>query len=212
MKFHHAIACFRQHGQLAAGSALAALTVLAAPAMAYEVRAEAKLFNAGHNQVGKIRLTQEASGNVAVHVTVHDLTPGFHGFHVHAVGSCTVEKDVPPFTSAGGHFDLGMNPHGNHAGDFPVLLVQSDGTANVKFNTDRFTIDALFDGDGSAIIIHANRDNYANIPDRYTAAGASTPGPDAATLATGDSGGRVACGVLERIVRRDNGRGEHHEK
>jgi len=196
----------------ASSIALVSLAALAAPASAYEVSAEVKLYNAGHNQVGKARLTEQGEGNVAVHVTVSDLTPGFHGFHVHAVGKCTIEEGVPPFTTAGGHFDSGGHTHGDHSGDFPVLLVQSDGTANVKFKTDRFTLEALFDADGSAVIIHANRDNYANIPDRYTAAGAAAPGPDAATLGTGDSGARVACGVVERVVKRDRGNDDRDDK
>ena len=49
----------------------------------------------------------------------------------------------------------------------------------------------LFDGDGSALIVHALPDNYANIPSRYAAA------PDAMTLSTGDAGGRLACGVIQ---------------
>ena len=57
------------------------------------------------------------------------------------------------------------------------------------------TLAQIFDADGAAIIIHAGADNFANIPARYSAGG--VPGPDAATLATGDSGSRVACGILQ---------------
>jgi Cu-Zn family superoxide dismutase len=183
--------------------AFMSLAVLTAPASAYDVSAEVKLYNADLNQVGKARLTEQGDGNVAVHVSVSGLTPGFHGFHVHAVGKCTIEDRATPFTTAGGHFGSSAQTHGDHAGDFPVLLVRSDGTANVNFSTDRFTLEALFDGDGSAIIIHANKDNYANIPVRYTVAGVA--GPDTATLGTGDSGARVVCGLVEKVVRRDKG-------
>lgn len=168
------------------------LATLAVPAMAWNLDADARLYNTAGNQVGKVRLTQEGQGNVAVHVQVHDLPPGFHGFHVHAVGECAA-----PFTSAGAHFDLDAHNHRDHSGDFPILLVQADGTANVKFNTDRFAVADLFDANGSAIIIHADPDNYANIPNRYVAA------PDATTLAAGDSGARIACGVLEKVVKRE---------
>ena len=73
----------------------------------------------------------------------------------------------------------------------PVLLVNADGTARASLRTDRFALADLLDADGSAIIIHAKADNYANIPtDRYD------PDPDEMTLATGDSGGRAACGVV----------------
>jgi hypothetical protein len=68
--------------------------------------------------------------------------------------------------------------HPEHTGDMPVLLVNSDGTGEAGFKTDRFALKNLFDEDGSAIIVHALPDNYANIPERYGAA-------DQATLATG---------------------------
>nr|WP_314623576.1 superoxide dismutase family protein [uncultured Noviherbaspirillum sp.] len=188
----------------------ASLAMVATPASAYDVSAEVKLYNAAFQQVGKAKLTERGDGNVAVHIDVRGLTPGFHGFHVHAIGKCTIEDPPTPFTSSGGHFGSGTNVHGEHAGDFPVLLVRSDGTANVRFSTDRFTLEALFDADGSALIIHANRDNYANIPTRYTAAGVA--GPDAATLSTGDAGTRVVCGVLERVVKRDKGHDDRDDR
>jgi Cu-Zn family superoxide dismutase len=107
---------------------------------------------------------------------------------VHATGTC-----VAPFTTAGGHFNPNAGTHGNHAGDLPVLFVDADGEAEARFTNDQFAIGDLFDADGSAFILHAGRDNYANIPtDRYD------PDPDATTLATGDAGARSACGVIER--------------
>jgi Cu-Zn family superoxide dismutase len=141
--------------------------------------------------VGVAKLTQEPEGKVLVRAVVHDLPAGFHGFHVHAIGEC-----VPPFTSAGGHFNPGATVHGDHAGDMPVLLVNGDGTAQLRFTTDRFSVQDLFDEDGSAIIVHAAPDNYANIPDRYHSHAEDVFGPDSATLATGDAGGRLACGVV----------------
>jgi superoxide dismutase, Cu-Zn family len=195
MKRYHDLGTFRRDVRTWFGATLiliVSLTVLIAPARAWNLSADVKLVNTAGNQVGKARLTQEGSGNVVVQVHVHDLAPGFHGFHVHAVGAC-----VPPFTSAGGHFDLDAHSHRDHSGDFPVLLVNADGTANARFNTDRFAVADLFDADGSAIIIHAGPDNYANIPTRYVAE------PDATTLATGDAGARIACGVVEKVVERE---------
>jgi len=145
-------------------------------------RAIAVLKDTTGQQVG-LAILRERHGEVSVNADVWGLTPGFHGFHVHAVGQC-----VPPFTSAGGHFNPTGAGHGDHAGDLPSLLVQEDGTAELRFTTDRFTLADLFDADGSALMVHANRDNFANIPARYG-------GPDAETLATGDAGGRVACAV-----------------
>ena len=149
--------------------------------------ATALLRDANGNPVGVVKLTQDEDGGVLVRVVVHDLTPGFHGFHVHAIGACT----PPSFTSAGGHFNPTSQSHPSHAGDMPVLLVNSDGTGEARFKTGRYTLTQLFDADGSAIIIHALPDNYANIPSRYIAS------PDATTLATGDAGGRAACGVIQ---------------
>lgn len=167
------------------------LAVLIAPASANDSGAEAKIYDRSGNEIGKLTLDSQENGNVVVQVRVHDLPPGFHGFHVHAVGECT-----PPFTTAGSHFDMDKHTHGNHSGDLPVLQVNADGTGKATVNTARFAIADLFDADGSAIIIHANPDNYANIPTRYVAA------PDAATLATGDAGDRIACGVLEKSAKK----------
>ena len=129
---------------------------------------------------------------VLVTVSVRGLTPGFHGFHVHTIGSCV----APAFTSAGGHFNPHGVGHGQHAGDFPPLLVNSDGRAQATFRTDRFALADLLDADGSALIVHANADNLANIPTRYHSHTEDKLGPDTATLATGDAGDRTACGVL----------------
>ena len=141
-------------------------------------------------KAGIVKLTQRGS-SVTVRAQVEGLTPGFHGFHVHSVGEC-----VPPFTTAGGHYNPDGTGHGSHAGDMPSLLVLDDGTAQLQFATDRFTIAELFDADGTAIIVHALPDNFANIPTRYESTTEGTFGPDSATLATGDAGGRVACGVV----------------
>jgi Cu-Zn family superoxide dismutase len=103
---------------------------------------------------------------------------------------------VVPFFTAGGHLNPGGTTHGHHAGDLPSLKVSGDGRATAVTETSTVTLAQIFDADGAAVIVHAGPDNFANIPARYSAAG--VPGPDAATLATGDSGGRTACGVLVR--------------
>ena len=73
--------------------------------------------------------------------------------------------------------------------------MKADGSAVATFETDRFTVDQLFDADGSAIIVHANADNYANIPAGLRLRRIAT------TLSTGDAGGRFACGVIEQKGR-----------
>jgi Cu-Zn family superoxide dismutase len=148
--------------------------------------ARAQLQDGEGNPVGAVRLSQDGEDQVVVLAKVHDLPPGFHGFHVHSVGQCE-----SPFTSAGGHVNLEDAAHPEHTGDMPVLLVNSDGTGEAEFKTDRFALKNLFDEDGSAIIVHALPDNYANIPERYGDV-------DQATLATGDSGDRIACGAIQK--------------
>jgi len=135
--------------------------------------------------VGSVSFTQ-MDHSVQVRADVWSQTPGFHGFHVHSVGIC--EGD---FTSAGGHLNRSGVSHANHDGDMTSLYIQADGTGTLRFETDRFTVADLFDTDGSAVMIHALPDNFANIPTRYVAE------PDAMTLSTGDSGARVACGQVE---------------
>ncbi|MGK2950712.1 MAG: superoxide dismutase family protein [Acidimicrobiales bacterium] len=124
--------------------------------------------------------------------------PGdFHGFHIHATGSCDPAASGSanvPFGSAGGHWNPGAGAHGSHAGDMPSVLLDTAGGGYAEFETDRFSVASLFDADGSAVILHVGRDNFANIPSTYSSGG--LPGPNAATLATGDAGGRYACGVV----------------
>lgn len=144
--------------------------------------------------VGAASLIQRA-GRVLVQARFSSLPAGVHGFHVHAVGQCAGD-----FTSAGGHLDLQGAAHPSHAGDMPLLLVNGDGTAELRFETDRYTIDQLFDRDNSALIVHVAADNYGNIPTRYAQQ------PDPTAQATGDAGARTACGVVsDGAVRAANG-------
>lgn len=75
------------------------------------------------------------------------------------------------------------------------LEVRTDGGAKLVTTTDSFTAADLLGGEGTALIIHQDPDNFGNIPDRYTSK-SGAPGPDQETLATGDAGKRVACGVI----------------
>ncbi|WP_084259030.1 superoxide dismutase family protein [Microtetraspora malaysiensis] len=163
--------------------------------------ASAVIKNTHGQTVGSLQVEDAGNGKSKITVAVTNLPPGFHGFHVHAKGTCDPQSKDPatgsPFFSAGGHYDLGSHVHDNHSGDLPNLLVGADGTGAASVVTDRFRVAQLFDSDGSAIMIHALADNHANIPDRYrNEEGAA--GPDAVTLNAGDSGGRIACGVITR--------------
>lgn len=146
----------------------------------------------------------EAEEGTEVSVDVTGLPPGFHGFHVHAIGVCEPDSANPSdpsmtgdFLSAGGHVGAGESDHGEHPGDLPTLYVTESGTGSLTAVIDALALADLADDDGSAVMVHASRDNYANIPERYTPGG-----PDEMTLNTGDAGGRIACGPVE-----DSGQG-----
>jgi Cu-Zn family superoxide dismutase len=148
---------------------------------------------------------RDAFATVTIQTTAPGLlAPGAHGLHIHTVGKCEANSVAPTggatgdFLSAGGHFQGGgVDAHPNHAGDLSSLQVRGDGSAILVTTTNAFDMADLLDGAGTAIIIHANSDNFANIPaDRYQQIAGGAPGPDEATLATGDGGKRVACGVI----------------
>lgn len=147
---------------------------------------------------GSASLT-ETEGGLEVRARVRGLEPDFHGFHVHEAGVCDPDAredgERAPFSSAMGHLAGEGADHGAHAGDLPTLLVRKDGTAILTAVTDRLRLADVRDQDGSALMVHAMRDNQANIPERYKSEGEA--GPDAETLATGDAGDRAACGVIK---------------
>ena len=137
---------------------------------------------------GTAEIWQDRDNIVHVDVQVNGMTPGPHGIHFHAVGVCDGAGGTA-FASAGGHYNpLGRqhgldNSAGPHAGDAPNFTVASDGTGRATFTTDRVSLTegstSLFDADGSSIVIHAAADD-----------GISQP--------AGNSGARIACGVVER--------------
>jgi superoxide dismutase, Cu-Zn family len=148
------------------------------------------------NRVGFVQFTS-VRGGVLVSAEVSGLSPGFHGYHVHANNDpANGDGCVPPtFASADGHFAMAGTSHGAHAGDMPVLLAAASGRAIGSFVTDRFT---LADVLGRAVIVHAGSNNYGNIPvgpnpDQYTP---NSPAATALTAATGNAGARVVCGVI----------------
>jgi Cu-Zn family superoxide dismutase len=144
----------------------------------------AEIKNAQGQAVGTATLTQAGPG-VRILVEVRGLPPGEKGLHIHEVGTC----EAPAFTSAGGHFNPGKrlhglrNPAGPHAGDLPNILIEADGRGRLETTTDRLTLGAgptsLFDADGSAVVVHAAPDDLQTDP-------------------TGNSGARIACGVIVR--------------
>lgn len=100
---------------------------------------------------------------------------GFFGLHIHEHGDCRNGGDVP-FFAAGGHYNPESQPHPNHAGDLPVLL-SSGGHAYAIVYTGRFQPKAVI---GRSVIVHDKPDDYRSQP-------------------AGDSGTRIACGVIEAV-------------
>ena len=150
--------------------------------------ATASIRNAAGEERGKAELWQDRDNIVHVDVQVSGMPSGPHGIHFHAVGACDASGGTP-FASAGAHFNpLGRqhgldNPAGPHGGDAPNFTVASDGTGRATFTTDRISLTdgstSLFDNDGSAIVIHAAADDQMSQP-------------------SGNSGARIACGVVQR--------------
>jgi Cu-Zn family superoxide dismutase len=165
-----------------AGTAALALTVGAAAASGAS-HASATIVDTSGATIGTAKFTEDATGRLHVNVHVEGLTPGLHGIHLHSVGQCV----GPAFTSAGGHHNPlaaqhGLdNPLGAHAGDLPNLTVNVNGRGHLDATSELATLSlgsvSLFDVDGSAIVIHAAPDDQVTNP-------------------TGNSGARVACGVI----------------
>lgn len=149
--------------------------------------AEAHFIDYAGNAVGTALITEQSGGGVRFHLTLNKLPSGFHGVHVHEKGDCT----KPDFKSAGKHFNPdgkqhgAENPKGSHAGDLGNIEVGSDGSAVVDVVAPHVTLkeaeNSLIRPGGTAIIIHAGRDDQTSDP-------------------SGNSGNPIACGVIEKAA------------
>ena len=146
--------------------------------MAGKPGANAVLHDATGAEIGHATATTVAGG-VRFTADLHGLPAGTHGIHVHTIGLC----DAPGFTTAGGHWNPtgmkhgSMNPQGPHEGDLPNLIVGNDGRGTVAMVVPGATIATLMDADGASIVVHAGPDDLMTDP-------------------SGNSGGRIACGVF----------------
>lgn len=159
-----------------------------------EMRASAKnsksenlivsLINAKNEEMGTAVLTETSRG-VRIELEAEGLRPGIHAIHFHEYGSCT----PPDFMSAGAHFNPDhkkhglKNPLGPHAGDMQNIFADSHGRVKTVLFDPRVTLqegkpNSLRDADGSALIIHEKGDDQTTEP-------------------SGNSGGRILCGVIK---------------
>ena len=119
---------------------------------------------------------------------LHGLAPGAHAIHIHTSGNCDAKTK---FTSAGPHFSPEPKNHGYmskggpHPGDLPNEFAAGDGTLHASTLTSMFALGngkkSIFDRDGASIIVDTKADDYASQP-------------------AGNSGDRIACGVIVRTV------------
>ncbi|MGH2728520.1 MAG: superoxide dismutase family protein [Actinomycetota bacterium] len=186
-----------------------AIGVFNASVGADDATARAVLHNAAGDEIGVVKFIEQR-GDVLVKADDLDfpgaLSAGFKGFHVHATGVCDPAAIDPatgatvPFLSAGGHYNPAGTTHASHGGDMPVLQVNADGSAWSRFRTDHFDVEDII---GRAVIVHANADNFGNVPvgsgtTQYTANSTGTTNATATGLTanTGNAGPRYACGVI----------------
>ncbi|MEO6445378.1 MAG: superoxide dismutase family protein [Gemmatimonadaceae bacterium] len=146
--------------------------------------ATATLAGADGKSVGSATL-YEVAGAVRIDLSLSGLPDGTHGVHLHQTGTC----DAPEFTTAGGHINPTdakhgtKNPNGPHAGDMPNVIISGGRSVLYSTMTMRVALagglNGLFDADGSAIVVHATADDEMTDP-------------------SGNSGARIACGVITK--------------
>ena len=144
--------------------------------------ARAQLLGADQKEYGEV-IAAQGDGGLIVNISAQNMSPGPHGVHIHAVGKC----EGPDFKSAGGHWNPASrehgfdNPKGAHMGDLYNLDIGEDGTGSLEATIEGASLtegdNALLDDDGAAFVVHEGPDDFRTDP-------------------SGESGGRLACGVF----------------
>ena len=152
-------------------------------------RAQAGLLDKDGKAVGSATFDEDRVG-LRVELRVVGLSEGLHGVHVHAVGKC----EGPEFTTAGGHFNPASKVHGTlstngpHAGDLGNVEVKKDGTGLLSVLTPHLSLvpgasTNVAGSGGLAIVVHAQADDEKTDP-------------------SGNSGARIACGLIKLLPPR----------
>jgi len=135
----------------------------------------------GNTVSGSIAFHEMAGGRVHVVADISGLKPGKHGFHIHEKGDCS----APDATSAGGHFNPDAKPHAgpdspeHHAGDFGNIEADASGKAHFETTVNFITVsDGPKSVKGRSVVVHLGVDDLKTQP-------------------SGNSGARVACGVVQ---------------
>jgi superoxide dismutase, Cu-Zn family len=139
---------------------------------------KAQIKNLKNKVLANVEISRLEDG-LGVTVTARKMKKGTYAVHIHTVGKC----EGPKFVSAGLHWNPtgklhgSMNKGGMHHGDLPNLVIDKKGNGQVQAMIAGGSLSSLMDADGASVVIHAMPDDYITDP-------------------SGNSGDRIACGVL----------------
>ena len=132
---------------------------------------------------GVVRFVQLGEDSCLIDATVHGISPGLHGFHIHEYGDWS-----NGCLNAGGHYNPHNVDHGgpddevSHVGDLGNLEANAEGKANYRAVITNLNV---WDIIGRGIVVHADEDDLGK-------------GGDEGSRTTGNAGGRLACGTIAR--------------
>ncbi|WP_410497846.1 superoxide dismutase family protein [Chitinibacter sp. S2-10] len=158
------------------------LTACANPMMGSQYGAQFQ--SAADPQISGKAMLERHNADLRLKIMVAGLKPGArHGFHLHETGDCSASD----FSSAGAHFNPNQKDHGHqstktHLGDMSNLIADAQGQAMAEFKIDDLSLDPAAANSviGRAVVIHADADDYKTQP-------------------AGNSGARIACGVISEM-------------